>query len=99
MRSFVRSLPLLVSVLLCPTRALAHASGAVGGGCSSCHTGGKTPTVSITSMPLTAAPGQLVTLTVSISPTNGNTAGFYLRANGGVFSVIDASSKLSNGGV
>jgi len=86
-------------ILLLSGRAEARAGGAASEGCSGCHNGGKTPTVSITPDLATINPGQLVNLTVSISPTNGNTAGFYIEANTGKLSVVDSGTKVLGNGV
>ena len=83
----------LAALLLClPKRAAAHSSGA-GPECGGCHNGGKVPTVTITPDVTTINPGQLVNLTISVSTTNGNTAGFYLGANVGKFSIVDSGTK------
>jgi Putative metal-binding motif len=90
-----RCAALLLSVLMLvclPGRAQAHANGA-GAGCDGCHSGGKTPTVLITPNVTTINPGQLVTLTISISASNGTTAGFYLGATTGRLSIIDSGTK------
>ena len=86
-------------VLWLPARAAAHANGAATEGCGGCHSGGKTPTVSITPDITTINPGALVNLTVSISATNGNTAGFYIESSAGKFSIVDSGTKLLGNGV
>jgi len=78
---------------------MAHSNGSPTQGCSGCHFGGKTPSVSITPDSTQVDPGQLLNLTVSISAANGNAAGFFLTASVGSLSVVDSSSKLSGGGV
>lgn len=88
----------LLAVVL-PARAFAHANGAATEGCSGCHFGGKTPTVLITPDLTSVSPGQLLNLTVSVSATNGNAAGFCLEANVGKLSIVDSGTKISGNGV
>ncbi len=91
---------LLVLVTLCfPARAQAHANGSATEGCSFCHNGGKPPTVLITPDLTTFEPGQVVKLTVSVSATNGNEAGFYLESSVGTFSIVEAGTALAGNGV
>jgi hypothetical protein len=45
------------------------------------------------------SPGQLLNLTVAISATNGNTAGFFLESSVGQLSVVDSGTKISGKGV
>ena len=92
-------LVLALLVIALPQRAFAHAAGWPSDGCSGCHNGGQTPTVSIASDITTINPGQLVNLTVSISATNGHGAGFFLEANAGKFSIVDSGTKLLGNGV
>lgn len=82
-----------------PTRAEARSAGISTEGCTGCHNGGKVPTVTITSDLATISPGSLLNLTVSISPSNGNAAGFYLEASTGTFSIVEAGTKLMGDGV
>ncbi len=91
----------LLAVFTCciSARAQAHANGSATEGCSGCHSGGKTPTVSITTDVTTLNPGGMLNVTVSISPTNGNAAGFYLESSVGKFSIVDSGTKLSGNGV
>ncbi len=59
--------------------------------CSNCHDGGAQPTVTVTAMPTTVAPGGVTTLTVSVTRTNGNRAGFFVTTSGkGEFQLVDA---------
>lgn len=91
----------LISTLLItalPGRAFAHASGMAVENCS-CHNGGGTPTVLLTPDLTEVRAGQLMNLTVSVSTTNGKTAGFFLEASAGTLSVVDSGTKLSGGGV
>ncbi|MET0791517.1 MAG: choice-of-anchor V domain-containing protein [Polyangiaceae bacterium] len=91
---------LLAALFLClPSLAHAHANGSATEGCSGCHGGGKTPTVSITADLATVTPGQMLNLTVSVSATNGNAAGFFLESSVGTFSIVEAGTKLSGKGV
>ena len=84
---------------LCPpARAFAHASGMATESCG-CHSGGKAPTVLLTPDLTSISTGQTVNLTVSVSTTNGNAAGFFLEANTGKLSVVDSGTKLLGNGV
>jgi hypothetical protein len=80
-------------------RAHAHAKGEAAEGCSGCHGGGQTPSVSITSNLTVINPGQQITLTISISQTNGPVAGFFIEDSAGVFSIVDSGTKLLGDGV
>lgn len=95
------ALALLVAGLaLCSSgRAQAHSGGSATEGCAGCHNGGKTPTVTITTDLTSINPGQAVNVTVSISATNGNAAGFYLESSVGKFNVVDGGTKLQGSGV
>ncbi len=96
----VAALLLALFALCLPSRALAHKNGAPSEGCSGCHNGGQTPTVTITPDLTTINPGQLVTLTVSISQTNGPVAGFYLETSGvGTLKVVDSGTYLAGNGI
>jgi Putative metal-binding motif len=92
---------LSLSFVLCTGRhALAHANGVGAGGCGGCHTGGNPATVTIAANPTTLNPGQMTTLTIAVSQTNGPSAGFYLDSSGvGTFSIVDAGTKLIGLGV
>lgn len=86
-------------VALCvPARALAHSNGSATEGCG-CHGGGMAPTVLITPDLMTFSPGGTLNLTVSISATNGNAAGFYLESSVGQFSIVESGTKISGNGV
>jgi hypothetical protein len=90
---------LCVFALCFSGRAHAFASGIAAEGCAGCHNGGQTPTVSITPNLTTVNPGQAITLTISISQTNGPVAGFYLEDSAGVLSIVDPGTQLLGGGV
>jgi hypothetical protein len=86
--------------LLVSHSALARGNGVGTGGCSGCHTGGKPATATITANPALFGPGQKTTLTVSVSRTNGPSAGFYLYSSAvGTFTVVDPGTKLIGIGV
>ncbi|MES1172887.1 MAG: MopE-related protein [Myxococcales bacterium] len=90
----------LLFVLSLGRHALAHANGVGTGGCGGCHTGGKPATVTITADPMALSPGQMTTLTIAVSQTNGTSAGFYLDSSGvGTFSIVDSGTKLMGLGV
>ena len=86
-------------VIVSPARALGHSNGAGTAGCNGCHSGGKTATVLITPDLTSFAPGQSLNLTISVSATNGTSAGFYLEASSGQFRVVDSGTKLAGSGV
>ncbi|HEY5376344.1 MAG TPA: MopE-related protein [Polyangiaceae bacterium] len=96
-----RAAALLLALLAwcLPSRAFAHKNGEASEGCG-CHSGGQTPTVMITPDLMTVNPGQLLTLTVSISQTNGPVAGFFLATSGvGTLKVVDSGTFLSGNGI
>jgi hypothetical protein len=71
-------------------------------GCSGCHTGGKAPTVTLTADPVNPTAGQAVTLTITVSQTNGPVAGFYLTAESavpGTFKAIETGTLANANGV
>jgi len=84
--------------LCLPGRAFAHAAGMATESCS-CHSGGKAPTVLLTPDLTNVSTGQTLNLTVSVSATNGNAAGFFLEASTGQLSIVDAGTKLLGNGV
>ncbi|MFL5305184.1 MAG: putative metal-binding motif-containing protein [Polyangia bacterium] len=96
---------LVLAALSAPAAAWAHASGIAVEGCEGCHSGGDTPTVTVTASPTNPSVGQQVTVTVTVTQTNGPVAGFYLTADGpsggatGTFKTIQAGTALSSGGV
>ncbi len=97
---FARALA-LGCVLLAPNLALAHSSGIVAIGCDGCHRGGQAPTVMLTADPNPVI-GQPITLTVSVSQTNGPTAGFYLTTDfdaPGVFTAIESGTAAATTGI
>ena len=57
--------------------------------CSGCHFGGAEPKVTLSASPENPVAGQVVTLTVTVSQTNGPIAGFYLTTIEPVFSTVD----------
>lgn len=75
----------------------ARPEGIAAQGCFGCHRGGQVPTVTMTANPQTVALGQMVTLTISVSTTNGPTAGFYLRNSGkGTFVNLPGEGTRTN---
>lgn len=97
-RSRVSLLFASLFTLCLPAQAFAHAAGMATESCG-CHSGGKTPTVLLTPDLTNVSTGQLVNLTVSVSTTNGNAAGFFLEASSGKLSIVDAGTKLLGNGV
>jgi hypothetical protein len=87
---------------LAPGRAWAMKNGIEASGCEGCHGGGKVPTVTLTGAPAGAAVGQPITLTVTISPTNGPCGGFYLTTDGassGAFKATDSGTVAMADGI
>lgn len=99
---FVFRLALLVAfVAFRPSTALAHKNGINTLSCVGCHTGGKPATVTLTADPMTPTLGQMVTLTITISQTNGPTAGFYLTSDfptPGTFKAVEAGTTATTVG-
>jgi len=87
--------------MLVAREAFAHKNGIASMGCDICHSGGKPPTVTLTASPMQPAAGEAVTLTVSVSQTNGMTAGFYLAMSfgGGTLKATESGTTIISGGV
>jgi hypothetical protein len=73
--------------------SLARKGGIAAEGCDGCHGGGKVPTVSVKSSVSNIALSQAITLTISVSATNGPAAGFYIHCSEGTFQVTDSGTK------
>ena len=84
--------------LCLPARAFAHAAGMATESCG-CHSGGKAPTVLLTPDLTSVSTGQTVNLTISVSTTNGNAAGFFLEASTGKLAIVDSGTKPLGDGV
>jgi Putative metal-binding motif len=84
-----------------PTAAWARKTGIAAAGCEGCHNGGQTPTVTLSVSPTTAGVNEPITITVSVSQTNGPVAGFYLTTAdlNGTFDAFEAGTTLMTGGV
>jgi Putative metal-binding motif len=85
-----------------PRLGLARPTGIAASGCDGCHSGGSSPTVTLTANPLTSTAGQPITLTVTVSQTNGPVAGFFLTADGannGQFRALEAGTFANANGV
>ncbi len=91
-----------VVVFLGPgSQASAHKNGVNTTSCVGCHTGGKSPTVTLTADAASPVLGQMVTLTITVTQTNGPTAGFYLTSDfstPGTFKVIEAGTTTTTVG-
>ncbi|HET6283185.1 MAG TPA: MopE-related protein [Polyangia bacterium] len=84
-------------ILVCARPAVARPEGIAAQGCFGCHRGGQTPTVTIAPDTNTVALGQTIALVITVSATNGPTAGFYLRSSGkGTFSNIAGEGTRTN---
>ena len=75
---YYRLLLLPALVLLLPSTAFARLNGLAVTGCSTCHTGGRNPTVSVTVNPPLVMPGQQARIIVKV-PSPGP-VGMYLHA-------------------
>ena len=75
---YLRLLFLPALALLLPAPALARLNGLAVTGCSTCHTGGRIPTVSVTVDPPLVMPGQQTRIIVKVP--SGGPAGLYLHA-------------------
>lgn len=92
---------MLVLMLADERSARAHKNGIAALGCDGCHRGGKAPTVTLAASPTSPAVGDAVTVTVTVSQTNGPTAGFFLTTSfgAGAFKAIESGTVASANGV
>lgn len=81
-----------LGLLLAVSTAHARRSGLAAAGCAGCHTGGKSPKVSITIDPAVFGPGETVIASVSIEAVNGGSGGLYFTADLGRFTAIPGES-------
>src|SRR5262245_6195137 len=79
-----------VAVISFGRLSLARFGGIAAEGCDGCHSGGDAPIVSVAANISQIEPNQSITLTISVSATNGPAAGFYLHCSVGAFQVIDS---------
>jgi hypothetical protein len=91
----------LLAALVAPGVAWAHSNGIAAEGCDGCHNGGKVPTVTLAASPDNPTVGQEVTLTITVSQTNGPVAGFFLTTEPqvGTFTAIESGTVANSGGV
>ena len=97
----VSSLAAFVAIVA-PASALARSAGVAAAGCDNCHSGGKTPTVTLTADPPHPVVGDIVTLTIGVSQTNGSAAGFYLTTAydvPGAFKAVESGTSGSGSSV
>jgi hypothetical protein len=105
-----RTLTIAVALLLLATARVAWArrTGIEAMDCTGCHGGGAVPMVTLSASPNTPAIGQAVTLTVTVSQTNGPVAGLYLTTIDpaimsptpvGRFVAIEAGTSADSGGI
>ena len=99
--AWVVALALLCLTVASARTAWARKNGIAAIGCDGCHQGGQAPTVTLTASPMQPAPGDPVTLTITVSQTNGPVAGFYLTApfGGGTFTAIESGTAATSDGV
>jgi len=88
---------LLVS--LASTTAHAHKNGIASEGCNGCHSGGATPTVTVTPSATTVSPGQMVTISVAITTPEGYAGLFLMTDVGTVASLAGQGTQLLSGGI
>ena len=87
-----------LAALLASATASAHADGLVSEGCSGCHSGGKVPTVTITSSSPAISPGE--TVTISIAITTPAVAGMYFMADVGTLTSLPGEgTKMADVGI
>lgn len=78
----------------------AHLTGIEADGCNGCHRGGQAPTVKISADASSIVAGQKVTLTVTISATNGPAGGFYIpKPASGSFTATAGTKIWPDGGI
>lgn len=97
----MRWLVATLALLTCAAPARARSAGLAAPGCDGCHSGGKTPMVTLSAEPSSADVGELVTLTITVSPTNGASAGFYLTTAfdaPGVFGALESGTAVDASG-
>jgi hypothetical protein len=76
--------------------AAARLGGIASPGCNGCHSGGALPQVTVTASTNTPAPGQVITISVTVTETNGPVAGFYLQSTGkGQLKAIEAGTTAT----
>ena len=82
--------------------AWAHRNGIAASGCDGCHSGGRAATVTLVASPMNPAIGATLTLTVTVSQTNGPVAGFFLTSNyldKGTFRAVEPGTVAISSGV
>ncbi|HEY2731433.1 MAG TPA: MopE-related protein [Polyangia bacterium] len=90
---------LALVLILASSRAEARRAGIASEGCSGCHSGGATPTVTITSSSAMIATAQMVTFSVNITTPEGY-AGLFLTADVGTLaSLAGQGTQLVSGGI
>jgi hypothetical protein len=91
----------VVVLLAVPRPAWAHRNGIAAAGCDGCHSGGRAPAVTLSASPENPRSGDLVTLTVTVSPANGSVAGFYLTTaeRTGTFRTVESGTATIIDGV
>ncbi len=101
-RRALAALTLIVSAVVCPKAGLARRTGIDASGCNSCHSGGQAPVVTLTASPMNPNAGEPITLTVSVSHTNGTVAGFFLTTaytNPGTWKAVESGTQVIPQGV
>jgi len=83
--------------------AWARRTGIAASGCDGCHSAGQEPKVTLTADPMNPPVGATVTLTVTVSQTNGPVAGFFLTSayldTKGTFRAVESGTVASSLGV
>ena len=88
-----------LALVLAPGPAWAHQNGIASEGCNGCHSGGVTPTVTVTSSAPTISPGQMVTLSVNITTPEGYAGLFLITDVGTLTSLAGQGTQLLSGGI
>jgi MYXO-CTERM domain-containing protein len=84
---------------LAPGSAWAHKNGIASEGCNGCHSGGVTPTVTVTSSAPMISPGQTLTLSVNITTPEGYAGLFMITDVGTLTSLAGQGTQLLSGGI
>ncbi len=86
-------------VVLASSSAWAHKNGIASEGCNGCHSGGVTPTVTVTSSASMISPGEMVTLSVNITTPEGYAGLFMITDVGTLTSLAGQGTQLLSGGI
>ncbi|RYZ05384.1 MAG: hypothetical protein EOO73_20390 [Myxococcales bacterium] len=100
--AFVLRAATLCALVSITSGASARSGGLAALGCDGCHSGGKPATVTLSAQPASAGVGEPITLTITVSQTNGASAGFYLTTafdSPGTFRAVQSGTATDSAGV